>query len=158
MANTLDEELMNHQELDRFMSFVVPEPTSGCWLWDGGLTRSGHPHFWLNGKTVKAHRVSYRHFVCDIPEGLLVCHRCDVASCVNPDHLFVGTPADNSADMTSKGRQARGIASNTAKINEDAVRHIRSRELSSRDYCRLYGINYRSVWNIQTGKTWRNVA
>jgi hypothetical protein len=149
--------MLSKAEMDRFESFVLPEPTSGCWLWTGGATPSGHGHFWLRGKTKKAHRISYELKCGPVEDGKIICHKCDVPSCVNPDHLFVGSPADNSRDMVAKARQKKGVDVNTAKITPDAVRHIRAKVLTSREYCDLYGINYRSVWNIQTRKTWRHV-
>lgn len=147
--------MLSPLDLDRFKAFISPEPNSGCWLWAGGTTQSGHGHFWLSGKTVKAHRIAYELW-CDDIGGKIVCHKCDVPSCVNPDHLFLGNPADNSADMVAKGRQAKGEQVNTAKLTKEAIEHIRAKTLSSREYCALYGINYRSVWNVQTGRTWRH--
>jgi len=87
---------------------------SGCWLWSGKLFNKGYGRIcrlavskWCGGRTrnVLAHRASYRAFRGEIADGLLVCHKCDVPACVNPDHLFVGTVLDNTTDSIRKGRR-----------------------------------------------------
>lgn len=83
---------------------------NGCIEWSGGKFRSGYGNAWdpQTQKAWKAHRLAYDRLVGKIPEGLLVCHRCDNKPCVNPDHLFLGTVLDNVRDKISKGRDARG--------------------------------------------------
>lgn len=98
-------------------SYVIAE--SGCWEWTKGKTGLGRPTIYYGkreGKDLQqyAHRVSYELHVGDVPDGLFVCHHCDNPSCVNPDHLFLGTAMDNRRDMVSKGRDPRGEAHSDA--------------------------------------------
>ena len=87
---------------ERFFQKV--DKTDTCWLWNGALTSSGYGSIGINGKRISAHRFSYETFIGEIPEGMFVCHSCDVKICVNPEHLWVGTQYENMSDMWKKGR------------------------------------------------------
>lgn len=92
---------------DRFFERISPEPNSGCWLWLGQCDSKGYGRISLGGRhggNTGAHRLSLKIAGVDVPDDMLVCHHCDVPSCVNPDHLFIGTQHDNLVDMVSKGR------------------------------------------------------
>jgi len=101
----------------------IPVTETGCWLWDKYCDKGGYGQAHVNNYPVRAHRLSYELYRGKIPYGKLVCHTCDVPSCVNPDHLFVGTSLDNVQDMTSKGR--RGCPHPPCKISESQVKDIR---------------------------------
>lgn len=101
--------------------------TSGdCWMWTGAKSFSGYGHLTSNNRRVLAHRVSYEINVSPIPDGMVICHSCDVPSCVNPAHLFVGTVADNNRDMWSKGR-GRGLDPHNGKLTDDQRREAVAR-------------------------------
>jgi len=148
--------------LDRFMDKVSPEPNSGCWLWTGCVNQDGYGQI-LSGRSPKgAHRVSYLLFRGEISQGLHVCHKCDVPSCVNPEHLFLGTPADNAADKVRKGRQQRlsfkGEMNGCAKLTENDVRAIRSSNLKGIELSKMYNVARGVISEIRSRKAWKHVA
>ena len=87
---------------NRIRASVVRE--NGCWLWQRAKTNQGYGSLVIGGERWKAHRLAYSVFRGPIPEGLYVCHKCDVPQCVNPYHLFLGTHSDNMQDASKKGR------------------------------------------------------
>lgn len=92
---------------DRFWSRVFPVPMSGCWIWMGALDKFGYGHICLGGASsapIPAHRASMIIAGHDLRDAFVL-HRCDIPSCVNPDHLFLGTQLDNIRDMIAKGRR-----------------------------------------------------
>jgi hypothetical protein len=102
--------LKNRDELQRVLiENSILEPNTGCRLWKRGVCgKTGYGEVWNGEKTVSTHRLSFELFKEKIPIGIFVCHRCDVRSCINPDHLFLGTAKDNMKDASLKGRMPRG--------------------------------------------------
>lgn len=96
---------MEQKDIERFWSKV--DKSGDCWEWVGYLNEKGYGKFRLNNKLQRAHRISYALKYGAIPEGMLVCHRCDNPKCVNPEHLFIGTTTDNARDSISKGRRPK---------------------------------------------------
>jgi len=91
-----------------FEEKYVPEPMSGCWIWIGSTNAYGYGDIRYKQKPYKAHRASWMIHKGDIPNGMIVCHKCDVPACVNPNHLFLGTHMDNTKDKIAKGRMRVG--------------------------------------------------
>lgn len=90
---------------ERFNSKFEKRGSDECWPWTAGLAPNGYGKFWLNGKTLGAHRISYLIHCGPIPEDKVICHKCDNKKCVNPSHLFLGSMKDNIQDCVKKKRQ-----------------------------------------------------
>lgn len=160
---------------ERFDSKFIPEPTTGCWLWTAAVTSQCYGRFSVGRKTLRAHRVAYELYIGIIPDGLHVLHKCDQPPCVNPEHLFLGTHADNTADMCAKGRQARvrgdtngtrlhpervvrGESHHSAKLTEEQVRAIRAAEgLSHQCLADAYGVSRPHISYIRSSKKWAHI-
>ena len=145
--------MANHTEL--FFSKISPEPNSGCWLWVGNATPSGYGVSW-SGKTMRAHRHSWEIHVGPIPANKIICHKCDNRLCVNPDHLFLGTNKENTADAWRKGRMKRflGEAHGQAKFVNADVLDIRASGDSVISLAKKYGVNSETIYNILKRKPW----
>lgn len=145
---------------DDFERRIDRSGENGCWIWTGARFKSGYGLFEINCKRWRAHRFSYQHYVGNIG-GLHVLHRCDNPPCVNPDHLFLGSPKDNAIDRTEKSRsnfqKMVGELNVNSKLNSDAVREIRSSGRGSADLAREFGVSRVTVNLVKKGKIWRHV-
>jgi len=137
---------------------------NGCVEWTGSLTAGGYGHIWYEGRLELVHRVTYEIANGPIPKmeghhGACVCHRCDNRLCINPEHLFIGSHADNMADMMAKGRwkPIRGAANPHAKLTEAQAEQIRSLRgiRSQREIAEMFGVSKTAVRYIQQGRLWR---
>ena len=97
---------------------------NGCHIWTASVNHKGYGTVGFNGKTYRAHRVSYTIYKGQIPDGLQVCHRCDNPPCVNPAHLFLGTQSDNEKDKIAKGRNSQLAKTHCPKGHEYAGNNL----------------------------------
>lgn len=104
------EALAAHAKKHLVMNYT--EDQFGCWIHNNAVNSEGYVTIVVGNpqKAYKAHRLSYIIFKGEIPEDGLVCHTCDVRNCINPEHLYVGTPSDNTKDMYSRGRSSRALS------------------------------------------------
>lgn len=136
----------------------VVDDDTGCWLWQGDK-RNGYGSVWRGGVRCYAHRVAYELTHGPIPAEMHVCHRCDRPACVNPDHLFVGSQADNIRDMWSKGRGSRpplhhGASHPQAKLSDADVVAVRARCAAGETQTKVaadYGVSQTAVSAICRG-------
>jgi hypothetical protein len=146
---------------EKFLAKVCPDAASGCWLWHGLVRPDGYGDAHFEKKRQRAHRVAWKLFRGEIGPGLVVCHKCDVRACVNPEHLFLGTIADNVEDMNEKGRCPRGENHGSAKLTADQVIRIKAMLAEDRLYiieiALEFGVSPTAIHAIKSGRTWRHV-
>lgn len=145
--------------LARFEAKYLPEPNSGCWLWTGSITRHGYGNFNYPDGTL-AHRAAFSLLRGPIPPGMAVCHRCDMPACVNPEHLFIGTHAENMQDMFRKGRRVGkvgmpGARHWNAKLSAEDVAAIRASRAPQLETAARYGISRNYVSRLCQGDRWK---
>ena len=145
---------------DRFWANVRIAAPLVCWEWTAAVFRGGYGAIVRSGKKLKAHRVAYEFFNGPVPAGMVVRHRCDNPLCCNPQHLLVGTPADNMADKYARGRavHVRGSAHGNAKLNEQVVREIRGSAETTATLSKRYGVSQSLVSKVRRGAMWSHVT
>lgn len=144
----------------RFFAKVKVGSETCCWNWTASKNHKGYGMIRTDEGFRSAHRVSYEIHRGPIPEGMFVCHHCDNPGCVNPDHLFIGTPADNTADMDAKGRRSRrpGEANSNSKLNETDIIAIRTAKgITQQKLAEQYGVGSQQISNIRRGISWAHV-
>jgi len=145
--------------------------TETCWIWNCSKNSNGYGNVCYKGKTSYTHRLSYEfNNNCVIPKGLCVLHKCDNPSCVNPEHLFLGTPKENSIDCRNKGRTGAyphpekvpyGSKHGRAKLTENDVKEIKNMindGQKSIDISRKYNVDPSTVGLIKRGVNWKHVS
>lgn len=151
---------------ERFWSKVDKNGPNGCWVWNAMLSK-GYGKFKYRGKMSPAPRVAWELTNGPIPDGLFVCHDCpdgDNPRCVNPAHMFLGTPKDNTQDMIKKGRSrnARGEAQGNAKLDDARVLEIRELyaggSVTQAQLADMFDVKAVTVHAIVTGRTWTHVG
>lgn len=148
--------------LERFHAGYA-KTDGGCWNWIGARVNKRWPYGILRSekKTILAHRLSWEtHNEQSIPEGLVVCHRCDNPRCVNPDHLFLGTRMENTKDRQSKGRGVKGENTRHAKLTEENVKQIRKLSVEGTPGTKLavaFGVSINSIYVIVNKTAWKHI-
>ena len=143
---------------DRIFKRSIPIPESGCWIWEGTAVPRGYGTITIRaGVTGYAHRSSWEARNGTIPDGMFVCHRCDTPSCVNPDHLFLGTHDDNMLDMRMKGRSPVGERHPSAVLSKSDVYEIRGSSEPYRILASRYGVSRSAISAARVGKNWGHI-
>ena len=145
----------SHQALQtKLERHSIPEPNSGCLLWLGSSRGGRYGQMrWSPIEYDGAHRIAWRLRHGPIPDGMFVCHKCDVPLCVNADHLFLGTVLDNKADEIRKGRQGRGNRRLTAEQVSRILRDPRSLEAIGEEH----GVATTTISAVKNGWTWAHI-
>lgn len=141
---------------DRIMERIVLDEKTGCWVWTGATQRAGYGIIGEGRRKLHStHRFMYQHTRGVVLSGEEdVCHRCDNPPCCNPEHLFVGSAADNCFDMKLKGRT-------TSPLTIEQVREIRARRETGESYTNIgksFGVSKVTARNVCIGKTWSGIS
>jgi hypothetical protein len=146
---------------ERFEEKYIPEPNSGCWLWTAHTIRDGYGRIYVDRsrRLVLAHRFSWELHKGTLDGGKHVLHRCDTPCCVNPDHLFLGTHAENMQDAVKKGRKnmPKGEGHHNCKLSETEVLEIRNSSERNVDLAVRFGVTPGMIGHIKCGRAWKHL-
>jgi hypothetical protein len=146
-----------------FWERTIKRGPNECWPWKNKpACKQGYGMLRVGRKWVRyAHRVSYELHNGELPEhsheGPYVLHTCDNPICVNPHHLYLGSPRQNSDDMMERERQCRGSERPSAKLSEEDIPAIRQMAGSQRAIARIYGVSNTAIHAIKVGKKWKHI-
>lgn len=168
---TVAEERRRPRLIDNPKEFLlarISKDDGGCWNWTGYVHHRSYALISVERgrRKIAAHRLSYEVFIGQVRSGMFVCHRCDNKRCINPEHLFLGTHADNMRDMSRKGR-ARGAvrpgeSNGSARLGESQVREIRAiyslGGVTQPGLAARFGVSRSNISAIVRRETWRSVA
>lgn len=144
-----------------FWGNAIPVTESGCLIWLGkSHIKHGYSQVTFQGQRTLVHRFAWCLTYGDIPQGLHVLHSCDVTSCINPQHLFLGTHQDNMTDMDKKGRRApprRGEMNNKNKLTTSQIVEIMNSVETDLSLSRQYGVSRATIWDIRHRKSWNHI-
>ncbi len=140
--------------------YSVRDAATGCRLWQRHIIADGYGRMWWNGRLWLVHRAVYVDANGPVAADLKVCHTCDTPACSEPSHLFVGTDADNNADMMAKGRnrQVNGERQGLSKLTAAQVIDIRSSSVTQECLAKMYGVSQSAISCIKLRLTWKHVA
>lgn len=147
--------------IDLFNTRYIVKP-NGCWEWYGTKGKNGYGVIQVRGKRIYTHRFSYETFIGEIKKGLFICHKCDNRLCVNPGHLFIGTPNDNTQDMINKKRNVvlRGSKTGMAKLKEEDVKNIiekLKKGYSLGELSKEYNVYRGTITSIKMKRSWKHM-
>lgn len=137
---------------ERLLEKIV-KVENGCWNWTGMFRPDGYGMIWRDGKGARAHRVAYELLKEPLKGGDILCHKCDNRACCNPDHIFVGTRADNVRDAASKNRMPLGSKHWNSRLTTEQVQIIRSAKyVTNAELGRQFDVNSATISRIRSGK------
>lgn len=134
------------------------EKKEGCWIWKGVIGTRGYGKI---GSKDLAHRRAYEYAFGNIPKDKLICHKCDNKLCVNPDHFFLGSIAENMKDKVNKNRQAKGSKISSSKLTEENVLEIRRMRIDGKEYQEIadkFGVVWDTIKIICKNRQWKHVG
>lgn len=131
------------------------DPIKGCWIWQLKINRGGYGSVTYKNKTWTAHRLAWFLFNGPIPNGMMVCHKCDIRPCINPEHLFLGTHRDNMSDKLNKGRCCRGDNHGLVKISDfeiDYIKKLKDMGTMQKDIAKIFHVTPPTINRIIMGR------
>lgn len=154
-----------NEECSATKDFLIPGnikfevDANGCWICSRAKNRDGYPQILANGKHMNVARFVFMTLYGPIPEGLVIRHQCDNRQCINPDHLKIGTHADNVADRVERGRSAIGENHGRSKLTEEDISFIRNDgDHNNAELARMFGVDRKAIRKVKQGITWKHVA